>query len=131
MVPGVSGVETPEALAATFAAAMRTGDVESALDLWVEDPTIIVPGGQPVHGREAVGGALGALIQNGASLDLQVDRVYTAGDVALVLGTLTISGTDGDGRDYSQRSSSTVIYSRGADGGWRVALDAPWGLPVG
>ncbi len=122
---------TPEQLSAAFAAALARGDVEAALELWAEDAAILSAAGEPVHGREAVGTVLRSLLDNGARVEIELARTVTAGDIALGVGTLTLSGTAHDGSEYRQRSASTVIYSRGRDGRWRIALDAPWGLPSG
>jgi uncharacterized protein (TIGR02246 family) len=121
--------ETPEALAETFAAAVASGDVRSAGDLWLEDATIVQPDGQTVSGRESVIAALQALVDSGIGLDIDLARVFVAGDVAIVLGTLTLSGSDGDGEPFSHASKSVVVYNRRPDG-WRIAIDSPWGLPV-
>jgi uncharacterized protein (TIGR02246 family) len=126
--PAVSP-DSPAALSAAFAAAINARDVEGALALWIEDAAILRPDGETVRGREAIGAALHALVDNGVSVEVDVAELYAAGDVALAVGTLTINGTDGDGRPYSQRSQSVVIYTRGSDGEWRLAIDAPWGLP--
>ncbi len=108
---------------------MNAGDVERALDLWVEDAAIVQPGGQMVRGREAMGAALRALVDHQISLDIDVEQVFAAGDVAVATGTLTMSTTGEDGEPFTQRSRSVVISSRGADNRWRLAIDAPWGLP--
>jgi len=97
--------------------------------MWAEDAAILAADGEAVRGREAVGAALRALVDNGASVEIELTRTIEAGDVALGIGTLTLSGTGSDGVGFRQRSSSAVIYSRGGDGRWRIALDAPWGLP--
>jgi uncharacterized protein (TIGR02246 family) len=120
---------SPAELSAAFAEALAARDVERAMELWVEDPTILTPNGEAVQGRAAITAALRALVENGAEVQIELTRTVAAGDVALGLGTLTLSGIGADGEPFSQRSSSAVIYSRGADGGWRVAIDAPWGLP--
>jgi uncharacterized protein (TIGR02246 family) len=123
-VPG-----SPEELSMAFAEALRKRDVERAVELWVDEPTILAPTGEALQGREAVRAALIALIENGADVQIELSRSVTAGDVALGLGTLTLSGVGADGEPFNQRSSSAVIYSRAADGRWRIAIDAPWGLP--
>lgn len=125
--PGVN-IETPESLAESFSAAMQAGDVDGAMRLWSEDAAIVDASGRLLEGRQAVGEALRMLVHNGARLELTVEGVFTAGDVALVSGTLRIVGADGDGREFAQESSSLVVYRRGPEG-WRIALDAPWGLP--
>jgi uncharacterized protein (TIGR02246 family) len=120
--------DTPEALAAAFAAAINASNAAAAVDLWVEDPTIVQPGGTALHGKAAVQSALQALVENGVRMKIEIANVFVAGDVAMVLGALTLSGTNGERVPYSQRSNSVVIYRRGPDG-WRVAIDTPWGLP--
>jgi ketosteroid isomerase-like protein len=50
--------------------------------------------------------------------------------LAIVSGALTLNGTAGAKEPFAQRSSSVVVYIRGADG-WRIAIDAPSGLPPG
>jgi uncharacterized protein (TIGR02246 family) len=121
---------SPEELSAAFAAALAQGEVETALAMWIEDASILTAAGEPVSGREAIGAALRALVENGAQVEIELLRTVTAGDVALGLGTLTLSGTATGGETFRQSSSSAVIYSRGADGTWRIAIDAPWGLPA-
>jgi uncharacterized protein (TIGR02246 family) len=122
--------DTPEALAEAFAAAVATGDVRSAADLWLDDATIVQPDGQTIRGKDSVIAALQALVDSGTEVEITLARVFVAGDVATVTGTLTLNGTDGDGRRFAQSSDSVVVYARRADG-WRIAIDAPWGLPSG
>jgi len=120
--------DSPQTLSRAFAAAINAGDVAAAVDLWIEDATIVQPDGQTTRGRDAIAGALQALVDHGVKLDIELANVFAAGDVATALGTLTINGTGANGESFAQRSNSVVVYSRGPDG-WRIALDAPWGLP--
>jgi uncharacterized protein (TIGR02246 family) len=121
-------VSSPQALSAAFAAAVNAGDVLAALDLWVEDGAIVQPDGNVLRGRDAIANALQALVDNHVTLEIELADVFPAGDVAIVLGTLTLNGTGHDGTSFAQRSESVVVYTRGAEG-WRIAIDAPWGLP--
>jgi uncharacterized protein (TIGR02246 family) len=124
-------VDTPADLLAAFLAAVNARDLDAAVGLWREDAVIVQPDGQPLRGREAVADALRALIDGGVELQTEVASIIEAGDVALVSGTLTLGIPNGDGPygRFTNRSSSVVIYKREPDGGWRIALDAPWGLP--
>jgi len=117
---------TPEEISEAFAAAINAGDIEAALALWSEDAAIVGPDGAMVRGREAVEGVLQTLIGNGASVHIELTGLYAAGDAALATGTLRMSVP---GHEPYQGDSSIVLYARGADGSWRVAIDAPWGLP--
>jgi uncharacterized protein (TIGR02246 family) len=119
---------SPEQLSAAFAAAIDARDLTAALDLWREDAAIVAPDGRLTRGRQAIAAALQALFDNGVTLRIELGAIFAAGDVATAVGTLTLNGTGHDGERYEQSSSSVVVYSRAADG-WRIALDAPWGLP--
>jgi len=121
---------SPDDLPRLFADAVNAGDAGAAMALWSEDAAIVGPDGGVLDGRGAVEVAVRALIEAGTRIEISIERVFHAGAVALALGTLTMRGTDGDGRPFEQRSSSMAVYSM-QDGGWRVALDAPWGLPAG
>jgi uncharacterized protein (TIGR02246 family) len=121
---------SPEQLSQDFASAINARDVAAAADLWIEDAAIVQPDGQVTRGRDAVASALRALMDNGVTMHIELSGLFEAGDVAAATGTLTLSGSDQDGRPFEHSSSSVVVYSRGADG-WRIALDAPWGLPQG
>src|SRR5580704_9648259 len=120
---------SPHALSAAFASAINARDVEGALELWIEDAAILGPDGQAVRGRDAIADALHALVDNGANVQVEVAELFIAGDVALGMGTLTLSGSDSEGSPYTQQSRSVITYLRCPDGYWRVAIDAPWGLP--
>ncbi len=121
---------TPADLLAAFLAAVNARDLDAAVELWREDAVIVQPDGRPLRGRQAVAEALRALIESSVELQTEVASIVEAGDIALVSGTLTLSVQNGDAPDgrFTSRSSSVVVYKREPDG-WRIALDAPWGLP--
>jgi len=121
--------ESPESVSAAFAAALAARDLPAAVAMWLDDALMIQADGQATHGRDAIEAALGAVIDNDVDVDIRLARIYTAGDVAVGLGTLAISGRGGDGQAFEQRSQSVIVYARGTDGRWRLAIDAPWGLP--
>jgi uncharacterized protein (TIGR02246 family) len=120
---------TPEQLSGEFAAAIGARDVRAALALWSEEAALIAADGQPIRGHVAIESALRALVENGIDIDIRLAGAVTAGDIAIGSGTLTMRGVDTDGQPFEHRSESVVVYRRDEDDRWRIALDAPWGLP--
>jgi uncharacterized protein (TIGR02246 family) len=118
--------DTPEEISKAFAAAINGGDIDGALDLWSEDAAIVGPDGAMTRGREAIAGVLQALIGNGANVHIELTGLYATADSALATGTLRMSVP---GHEPYEGEDSIVLYTRAADGSWRVAIDAPWGLP--
>jgi len=120
--------KSPEELSQVFAAAINSGDVSAAGECWSEEAIIVGPDGSAATGRLAITRVLEGLIANGASVNIEVTRLYTAGSSALATGRLRI---DVPGQEPYEGTDSVVLYTRGQDGVWRVAIDAPWGLPAG
>jgi uncharacterized protein (TIGR02246 family) len=117
---------SPEEVSTAFAAAINAGDVTAALALWGEDAVVVGLEGHAIAGRAAIEAALEALVASSTTVEIDVSHIYPAGNIAVAVGTLTLNPGNGS----AHRSSSVVVYSRAADGSWRVAIDAPWGLPA-
>jgi uncharacterized protein (TIGR02246 family) len=119
--------EIPEQLAA----ALNAGEIEAALHLWDSDAKLVSLEGSEVCGREAIGAVLRDLIGSGAKVQIELHTLHQTATTALASGTLTIRHQQPGGETFTQSSDSLVIYRRGEDGYWRVAIDFPWGMPTG
>jgi uncharacterized protein (TIGR02246 family) len=120
---------TPEEVSDAFRAAINAGDVPAALELWIDDAAIVQADGHALRGRAAIAVALQALVEHQIEIDIHIDHLTTAGQVGVAIGTLTMRGTNAQGERFEHHSDSTVVYTRGADDYWRLAIDAPWGFP--
>ncbi len=120
---------SPEDVPAAIVAALHAGDAHRAAQLWTRDAKLIAADGQVLEGSQAIAEALQTLVSSGARLAIELAHLFVSGDVAMATGTLTITATDAEGASHSHTSESVVVYRRGEDGLWRVAIDAPWGLP--
>jgi len=118
---------SPEEVSDAFAAAINAGDVPAALELWSEDAAIVGPDGQTVRGRAAIASVLQALIGNGTTVEIEVSQLIATEDAAIATGELRMRAP---GHEEVQSATSVVVYARAPDGSWRVAIDAPWGLPA-
>jgi SAM-dependent methyltransferase len=109
----------PAETARAFAAAVNARDLDAALALWEDDAVIVAPDGTAT---DDVATAVATLIENGVTMDIGVERVHASGRTAVATGTLTMGDASG---------AFVVVYARDSAGHWRIAIDAPWGLPLG
>jgi uncharacterized protein (TIGR02246 family) len=113
-----------------LAAAVNAGAIQEALELWEPDAKLIFSDGSEVCGREAIGAVLQSLLDNGAKVEIDLRTLHQTATTALASGTLTIRHRQPGGETFTQSSDSLVVYRRGEDGYWRVAIDFPWGIPT-
>jgi uncharacterized protein (TIGR02246 family) len=117
---------SPTELLGRLADAISNGELKAAVALWEPEACIVGPDGSTLaRGRDALEAVLGALVERDTQFEAAPVHVWLAGDVALVASDLTLTAPDGT----VQRSRALVVHRRGADGCWRIAVDAPWGLP--
>lgn len=109
---------------------MTAGDLDAAAALWAEDALFVAPDGAELRGIGAIKELLGSLISGGAAFDVRVERSFVAGRTAIAVGALAVSVQDGDGDPSSVTTRFTVVYVQGRDGTWKIAIDAPAGLPA-
>jgi ketosteroid isomerase-like protein len=74
-----------------------------------------------------VRGSLAAFIAMKGTLNLKVDRVLEAGDLALVAGVWSFTGTGPDGEPVKLTARNADVLRRQSDGSWRFVIDNPWG----
>lgn len=116
--------KTPLEVGDLFVARVKEGDVEGLMELYDPDATFAVDADTIASGaaiREAVEGfaALKPTMNN------RVDWVQEAGDVALVLNHWNMEAIGPDGLRISNSGRAADVLRRGADGGWRFAIDFP------
>lgn len=123
--------DSPAAVTLAFAAAIEAGDLEAALGCWHADAVFVTADGSEVAGAAAIRGVFATLIESGTGFSPAFAGVHVAGDTAVGHGELTLRGRGPDGAPFEASSRFVVVYARDGDGAWRIALDAPWGLPEG
>jgi uncharacterized protein (TIGR02246 family) len=119
--------DSPARVIELFTAALNTGDVEEAMDLYEPDATFAPQPGEEVKGREAIRSALELFAALKPRMSGEVTKVMTAGDVALVMNRWQLEGTQADGAPVAMRGHSADVFRRAPDGGWRILIDDPWG----
>jgi uncharacterized protein (TIGR02246 family) len=115
-------------VATARAMTMGTNTAATRLSLYEDDAVFVPePGAQPLAGREAIREALTRFAALHPSMTADIRQVVVAGDIATVLNTWQMHGTDPDGAPVHMGATSADVMRRRADGSWGILIDDPWG----
>jgi ketosteroid isomerase-like protein len=117
--------KSPRDTSLGFAAAINSGDLESALEHWMPGAVLVSPDGEEARGADEIRRCLAALIGSGAKLEIELDAVIEGPEIALGGTTMAMTLPHASGQRIEFRG--TVVYTRAPDG-WRFAIDAPVAL---
>jgi uncharacterized protein (TIGR02246 family) len=116
--------KTPEECDALFEKYVNAGDLDSLVDLYEEDATLVSAPGQMAVGHEAIRAALGQLLAANAQLTLKVTHTLVCGDIAATYNEWSGTMSPG-GQKMELQGKAIEICHRQADGTWRFAIDDP------
>ncbi|URN14982.1 MULTISPECIES: YybH family protein [Streptomyces] len=118
--------DRPAYVPAVFAERFNSGDAAAPAQGY-EDAAVLVPKpGTPVTGPR-LRTASDRFQGFGVSITVRPRHVYSNGDPALLVVDWVIEGTGRDGRPVHIEGTATDVARRGPDGGWRYAIDNPFG----
>jgi uncharacterized protein (TIGR02246 family) len=117
-------VDSPEEIHAVFEDAFNSGDADALLALYERDAVFEAEPGQLVSGTDAIREVLGVFLAFQGTLTMH-KKVVAAGDIALVKGSWSLTGTGPDGSEVNLSGESTEIVRRQADGTWLYVIDIP------
>ncbi len=118
----------PEDMPSTFESAFNTGDIEQVMALYEPNAVLIPQPGQVVQGVAAAREALRGFLAFKLPIHLEVKRVLSAGDVALLSTTWSLAGTGPDGASVNLSGTTTEVIRRQSDGTWRYVIDDPFSI---
>ena len=78
-------------------------------------------------GHAAIRAACAGLLALNPTAALDVRSVVPAGDVALLISTWSLAGTDAEGNPVAIAGQTSDVARRQSDGTWLFAIDNPWG----
>lgn len=119
--------QKPEEVHRLFEQAFNAGDLDALMALYEPAASLIPTPGQLVSGTEAVRAALAGYLAVKGRLAIETHRIVPAGDVALMYGRWTLTGTGPDGAPITMGGRNTEVVRRQPDGGWRYVVDDPFG----
>lgn len=118
---------TPEQVLEAVVQGINTGDFEILMALYEPGAAFATEPGSLAPGLGGIREALGGFVAMRGKLDLEVKRVLEAGDLALVVGEWSYTGTGPDGEPVALAARNADVLRRQADGSWRFVIDNPWG----
>ena len=118
---------TPEQVLEAVVEGINTGNFEMLLALYEPEAAFATQPGKLTHGLPGICEALDGFVALNGKLDLEVSRVLEVGDLALVVGEWSFSGTGPDGQPVKLAARNADVLRRQADGSWRFVIDNPWG----
>jgi len=121
---------TPKEAHDRFVEFFNKGDLESLISLYEPKATLVtLPG--PVSGHAAIKEALRMFLALKGHMTLHVNRIFQADDVALLLSSWTLQGTDPeDGSPRVSSGQTSDVVRRQADGRWLFVIDNPEGASL-
>ena len=111
-----------------WSAAAQAKDAEKFTSFYAEDAALMLEGAPDAHGKPAIREGVAGMMQDpNFALSFQADNVVVArsGDLAYETGTYTMTMSDPKKQPATQKGHYVVVWTKQADGAWKVALDVP------
>ena len=109
-----------------YATSLGEGDAERWIQLWTEDGVQSPPGAPPNVGREMIYTSIAGAMEVFAfdNMQIDIDEVLVAGDLAIARGLYTVTYVPHDGSaPIPVDGKYTSTFQRQADGSWKLYRD--------
>jgi uncharacterized protein (TIGR02246 family) len=116
-----------------WSAAAQAKDAAKFVSVYADDAVVMMAGAPDIRGIAAIREALPAMMQDPAfALSFEADHVEVArsGDLAYETGSYTMTMTGPDKQPATEKGHYVVVWRKGADGAWKVVVDAPLSDPT-
>lgn len=115
---------TPEELGMLFMKNLAAGDLEGLVSLYEPQATFVPAPGVVVSGAEAIRDSLRGYIERGARISLELRKIHTVGDLAVLSSLATATGVGPGGEELT--TTTTEVARRQPDGRWLYVVDDPF-----
>jgi uncharacterized protein (TIGR02246 family) len=120
------------ALIRDWSAAAQAKDATTFVSVYADDAVVMMAGAPDIRGLAAIREGIPAMMQDPAfALSFEADRVEVArsGDLAYEAGSYSMTMTGPDKKPATEKGHYVVVWRKGADGAWKVVVDAPLSDP--
>jgi ketosteroid isomerase-like protein len=118
---------TPEQAHELFVEYFNAADIDALVSLYEPNAMLVPFSGVSVSGHAAIREALGGFLGPKGRMELKVDRIFRADDVALIFSSWSLKGTGPDGKPLQRTGQTSDVVRRQADDTWRFVIDNPRG----
>lgn len=111
-----------------WSAAAQAKDATKFVSVYADDATLMMAGAADIKGLAAIREAIPAMMQDPAfALSFEADHIEVArsADLAYETGSYSMTMTGPDKKPATERGHYVVVWRKGADGSWKVVIDAP------
>jgi uncharacterized protein (TIGR02246 family) len=117
-----------------WAAAARAKDSAKFVTFYADDAVVMLAGAPDIRGIASIRESIPGMMQDPAfALSFEAEKVEVArsGDLAYETGTYEMTMTGPDKKPATEKGHYAVVWRKGADGAWKVVIDAPVSDPPG
>jgi uncharacterized protein (TIGR02246 family) len=117
---------TIRGLDSAWAKAAAAKDSVQTTSFYSTEAMFFGPGEPVAVGRPDIQKAWSAMMRNpGYAVSFTPDKITVAGDMAYDIGTYELTQRGKGGKQMVSKGRYVVVWSRQADGTWKVVVDAP------
>jgi ketosteroid isomerase-like protein len=122
--------KTPREAVTAADEAFNSRDLEGVLAFYEDGAIMVYEPGHLATGKAALRRVFENLLNLNAAVKQEKVYILQAGDIALWTSKWSASGTAQDGTPFTRGGIGSAILRKHSDGGWRVAVENPWGPAV-
>jgi uncharacterized protein (TIGR02246 family) len=105
--------------------AFNRGDVNTCLEFYTDDASVLFPDRPPTKGREAIEAILEGYAAAGTKLaSVNPVKVGSSGDLGYYAGTYQLDTPSGDGSTMKESGKFVTLFRLQADGSWKAVIDS-------
>ncbi len=102
-----------------IAKALLAGDIDEIMKAYSSEGAVIPPQSDPIKGTESIKSFWTAVAASGVTdVQISTDKVGSSGDLAYALGTLVVTGANGE----VSNNNYTLVFKK-VGGDWKVIVD--------